>query len=58
MVKQLAKALGRNIPEDELERIAPVLEDLLAGIETALDRDLSTTDPMFAFRPGGEVRLV
>ena len=56
MVKQLAKALGRNLPEDELERIAPVLEDLLAGIETALDRDLSTTDPMFAFRPGGEVR--
>lgn len=54
MVKQLAKVLGRNIPEDELERIAPVLEDLLAGVETALDWDLSTTDPMFTFRPDGE----
>lgn len=56
MVKQLAKVLGRNIPEEELEKIAPVLEDLLAGIETALDRDLSTTDPMFAFRPAGGQR--
>jgi len=50
-VKQAAQAWQFNIPEDELDRIAPVVEDVTAALERVLDRDLSTTDPLPHFRP-------
>jgi hypothetical protein len=50
-VKQAAEAWQFNIPSEELDRIAPVVEDVTAAIEKALDRDLSTMDPLPHFRP-------
>ena len=50
-VKQAAAAWEFDIPEGELEHIAPIVEDMTAAIERALDRDLSTIDPVPHFHP-------
>jgi hypothetical protein len=50
-VKQAAKAWQFNIPEEELDRIAPIVEGVTAAVEKILDRDLSTIDPLPHFRP-------
>ncbi len=56
MWKTIAQSLGLNIPDDQLDRIAPVLDALWKGTRQALDRDLSATDPAILFRAdlGGE----
>ena len=58
MWKNIAQALGLNIPEDQLDKIAPALDALWAAARRALDRDLSSIDPALAFHPdlgpGGE----
>ena len=50
-VKQAAAAWQFDSPEDELDRIAPIVEDMTAAIDKALDRDLSTIDPVPHFHP-------
>ena len=49
--KKLAEASRLGIPDDELERLAPVLEALEESLRRALDRDLSTVEPVAVFRP-------
>jgi hypothetical protein len=56
MWKTIAQSLGLTLPEDQLERIGPVLDALWKDARRALDRDLSAVDPAIAFRAdlGGE----
>ncbi len=49
MWKQIAKALGLNIPEQQLDTISPVLDTLWTDTRRALDRDLSSIDPAVDF---------
>jgi hypothetical protein len=51
MWKNVAQALGIEIPEAQLETISPVLDSLWAGTRKALDRDLTAVDPAITFRP-------
>lgn len=51
MWEKIASGWRFEIPNDELARITPILDDLLARVRPALDRDLSTTAPMLGFRP-------
>ena len=51
MWKQMAEAMQLNIPEAELERAAAILESLYENVRPALDRDLSTIEPVADFRP-------
>jgi hypothetical protein len=51
MWSKLAAARRFGIPEEELERMTPVLDELERSVREALDRDLSTVDPAFVFRP-------
>ena len=47
----IAEAHGLNLPDERLERIAGILDDLDRKTREALDRDLSLVEPMFSFRP-------
>ena len=47
----MAEAMQLNIPDAELERTAATLESLYESIRPALDRDLSTIEPVADFRP-------
>ncbi len=51
--KKLAEACEFGIPDDQLERMAPVLEALQESLRRSLDRDLSTVEPAVVFRPDG-----
>ena len=51
MWKNIAQALGLNIPQAQLDTLSPVLDALWAGARRALDRDLSSIDPAITFRP-------
>ena len=51
MWKNIAEALGLNIPEPQLNTISPVLDALWAAARKALDRDLSNIDPAITFHP-------
>lgn len=53
MWKTVAKALNFNIPQRELDRIAPILDKLHDDFRRAVDRDLSTVEPIAVFRPDG-----
>ncbi|MBI1352803.1 MAG: hypothetical protein GC160_00550 [Acidobacteria bacterium] len=48
---RIAEARGLDLPEERLERISCILDDLEAKTRAALDRDLSLVEPMFSFRP-------
>jgi len=50
-VKQAAEAWRFDIPEEELNRITPIVEEVTAAIGKVLDRDLSTVDPVPHFHP-------
>jgi len=50
MWKNIAQALGLEIPPQQLETISPVLDQLWPQTRRALDRDLSHLDPAFNFR--------
>ena len=52
-VKQAAEAWRFDIPDEELDAIVPIVEELARMTARALDRDLSTTDPVHSFRPSG-----
>lgn len=52
-VKQAAEAWQFDIPEEELDAIRPIVEEVVDKTARALDRDLSTTDPVHSFRPSG-----
>jgi len=56
--KQAAQALDLGVPEERIEAVAPILDDLMARIRNALDRDLSLVEPVTVFGPkrerGGE----
>lgn len=54
MLKPIADALEMGIPDEQLEEIEPGLGELMQAVRRALDRDLSTIDPVTRFRPGGE----
>ena len=49
--KKLAEACEFGIPDDQLERMVPVLEALHESLERSLDRDLATVEPATVFRP-------
>ncbi len=51
MWKTIAQALGLNIPDDQLEALAPALDALWKGARQALDRDLSAVEPALKFYP-------
>jgi hypothetical protein len=51
--KTLAQERRFDIPDHQLEAIAPALEALYETVRPALDRDLSTIDPVLTFRPDG-----
>ena len=51
MWKNIAQALGLNIPEQQLDSISPVLDTLWTQTRSALDRDLSHLDPALTFHP-------
>ena len=54
MLKPIAEALDLRIPDEQLEEIEPVLDELMQIIRRSLDRDLATIDPVTRFQPGGE----
>ncbi len=54
MLKPIAEALDLRIPDEQLEEIEPVLDELMQAIRPALDRDLATIDPVTRFQPGSE----
>lgn len=51
MWKNIARALGLDIPEQQLDTISPVLDSLWSQARKALDRDLSSIDPAVTFHP-------
>ena len=53
IIKQAAEAWRFDIPDEELDAIVPIVEELVDKTARALDRDLSTTDPVHSFRPSG-----
>ena len=55
MWKTIARALGLDIPELQLDAISPILDSLWSQTRKALDRDLSRVDPAITFRPDLEV---
>ncbi len=54
MLKPIAETLNINIPDEQLDEIEPVLDELMRDIRRALDRDLATIDPVTRFQPGSE----
>ncbi len=54
MLKSAAETLNINIPDEQLDEIEPVLDELMRDIRRALDRDLATIDPVTRFQPGSE----
>ena len=51
MWKNIAQALGLNIPEEQWNAISPILDALWSQTRQALDRDLSSVDPALTFHP-------
>ena len=51
---QLAEALDLKFPKEHLDRTAPVLDQMYADFNKAVDRDLSTVEPVGSFRPDGK----
>lgn len=51
MWKNIARALGLDIPEQQLDTISAVLDSLWSQARKALDRDLSSIDPAVTFHP-------
>ncbi len=51
MWKNIAQALGLQIPEAQLDAIAPMLDAMWDQTRRALDRDLSAVDPAIKFHP-------
>ncbi|MBI3668151.1 MAG: hypothetical protein HY236_18280 [Acidobacteria bacterium] len=49
MWKNIAQALGLQIPDDQLEKISPTLDALWTATRRALDRDLSSVEPALTF---------
>ena len=54
MWKKLSELYGWNIPAADLEPLAASLDALYEDTRRALDRDLSTVEPVPVFRPAGE----
>lgn len=54
MWSKLAELYGWKIPPQEMERLAASLDDLAEKSRRVLNRDLSTVEPVPAFRPGSE----
>lgn len=50
----LAEALDLKIPKERLDRSAPVLDQMYADFNKAVDRDLSSVEPVGSFRPDGK----
>ncbi len=51
---RMAEDMDPRIPKEEAEAISVVLERLYSDLQQALDRDLSTVEPVGAFRPDGK----
>ncbi len=51
MWKEIAQKLGMEIPEQQMERISPVLDRLWSDVRRVLDKDLSELDPAVNFHP-------
>ena len=51
MWKEIAQKLDLEIPEQQMERISPVLDRVWSDIRRVLDRDLSELDPAVNFHP-------
>jgi len=52
MWKEIAQQLGMEIPEQQLERISPVLDRVWSDVRRVLDKDLGELDPAVNFHPG------
>ena len=53
MWKAMADYWEMGIPDDELEKLIPVMEELYRELRPFLERDLSVRDPALTFRPHG-----
>ena len=54
MWKKIAQEMNLQIPDEEMEVISGLLDRLHAQLRPALDRDLSTPEPVGSFRPDGK----
>jgi hypothetical protein len=50
MWKEMNRILGLNIPEDQIERLAPALDTLRGAAREVFGRDLGLTEPVIVFR--------
>ncbi len=51
---RMAEEMDLRIPKEEVEAFSAVLDRLYSDLRPALDRDLSTVEPVGAFRPDGK----
>ncbi len=51
---RMAKEMDLRIPKEEADAVSAVLDRLYSDLRPALDRDLSTIEPVGAFRPDGK----
>ena len=51
---RIAEQMDLRIPRLEMEALSAVLDRLYNDLRPALDRDLSTIEPVGAFRPDGK----
>lgn len=54
MWQKIAEAYGFRLPKERIDAITPTLNDLREQVRAALDRDLSTEEPVGVFRPRRE----
>ena len=50
----VAEQMDLRIPEEEMEVVSAVLDRLYNDLRLAFDRDMSTIEPVGAFRPDGK----
>ena len=51
---KIAEEMDLRIPKEEMEAVSAVLDRLYNDLRPALDRDLSTIEPVGTFRPDGK----
>ena len=51
---RMAEEMDLRIPNEEMEAVSAVLDRLYSDLRPALDRDLSTIEPVGTFRPDGK----
>ena len=50
-VREMARLVGLELTEDQLDRLEPEMESLAKNIERLREIDFGDTEPVFQFRP-------